>query len=282
MPAATARCKGCVNEFVSLGIHLGRNEACSKAYWVEHDELVEENERLIPQFEAALYADKRKAFVFPYLAEMYWFRYLGAALMKVLRLWIEACIAFALREAKPEIERIAGKVKSDEIYAVLEHRLDLFQGLSTEEQVRAYACATRPILRPVQISLGIDKHAYGIFLLDWVVALMRHDSVAREHIIKESEFWKTGALRQPKTVISSWTHGKMMEEHAFSEPHSDKEGGASRGPRRHPRRVRRLRAPELPRRLQGREEAGMHLRLDRQPPCGHALLPCVHGRDHHV
>jgi len=149
--------------------------------------------------------------VFAGLAHLVYVRYMGALLLGIVIDLVKAWIAWVLARVKPELLLIIkDSRKVEEVSNLLTKRLDLFKNLRSFESVKNYATRHLPTLRVVENTVGPDPSdkAYGVMLVEWIVALMKSpDPTVRRHIIETSTLWKSGAMLKDVDIISEWWHG---------------------------------------------------------------------------
>ena len=140
-----ARCLGCGKKVGANGLtkHFTWSRKCEAAYYG-----AEINESVAPlaptPIEEVLYERELRAFVFNDISELYYFRYLGPAMIAVLRIMIDKWIAFMIGLVAPEIDNIVGdKLVAAQVVLLLRRRLNPFKGLETEALVEAYAAKHR-------------------------------------------------------------------------------------------------------------------------------------------
>ena len=93
--------RGCGKVFKALGKHLSKNDKCRVRYWTDTKENTAKKEKALAN-ESIHYHNRMRTFIFKMVAELYFLRYLGEALMNVLRGFIRAMVAFAISESTPE------------------------------------------------------------------------------------------------------------------------------------------------------------------------------------
>ena len=219
---AKAQCRGCNKLFVRLGVHLGRELHCRSKYWLPTDSKPEANlARAAEKFDNELYAAGLLDIVFKDLAEWYWFRYLGETVVNVIRSAVKRWVDYALTDLGDELERIIGnKSIAAEVLARLHQRFNFFKGLETEAQVQGHANRTLPTLSCYEnvVGPGPGDRSYHVMISEWLELLMRRDLVAREHILKASERWTSGAKMDSQDVLRDMDDGEAFRAHWFSKP----------------------------------------------------------------
>jgi hypothetical protein len=219
------RCLGCGKKVGANGLtkHFSWSRKCEAAYLSAETNSVS----VAPSspIEDLLYERDVRAFVYNDISELYYFRYLGQAMIFVLRIMIEKWIAFMIGLVAPEIEEIVGdNLVAAQVVSLLRRRLNPFKGLETEPLVEAYAAKHRTAPKYHEIVLGEKAYWYNLDLLDFFTITMRYNHVARKHIVASSELWKTGELRKDRVILSSWTHGEAFKKSILSERCVDQPG----------------------------------------------------------
>ena len=232
LPTAMEKCncRGCGRSFLELGKHLGKKPECAAAYAAPAAPPTKINERQREvdkkKVGAQIYAAELRAHVFEDVAEWYFFRYFGATRMTAIVSAVQRWTEFALKETAPELEHLLGPAAAAPVIELLAKRLQFFDGLETEAQVKAFARTHKPVLKPLenQVGPGADDRAYGIDVADWITGLCRHDPEARKAIVDKSEMWKSGAKQQMADVLRSFDDGSTFRESAFAQPEPPVEG----------------------------------------------------------
>ena len=216
-------CRGCGRSFVELGKHLGKKPECAAVYAVADIALpkISDRQRDAEKKKTGedIYAAELRAHVFEDVAEWYFFRYFGATRMTAIVSAMKRWTAFALKETEPELQHLLGQA-SGPVMELLAKRLQFFDGLETEAQVKSYARTRRPVLKPMenQVGPGADDRAYGIDIAEWITELCRHDPEARKEIVEKSELWKSGAKLKKPDVLRSFDDASTFRESAFAQP----------------------------------------------------------------
>ena len=224
-------CRGCGRSFVELGKHLAKKPGCAAVYAepgialpATIDRQREANKQKIA---TDIYAAELRAHVFEDVAEWYFFRYFGARRMTSIVEAVKSWTAFALKETEPELQHLLGEA-SGPVMELLAKRLQFFDGLETEAQVKLYARTRRPVLKPIEnkVGPGADDRAYGIDVAEWITGMCRYDPGARKEIIEKSELWKSGAKLQTPDVLRSFDDASTFRESAFAQPEPPAPEGA--------------------------------------------------------
>ena len=132
-------CRGCGRDFRGHGVHLGLNRACRAHYYTDSDEECEdfEDADFAREVQNDMFHNKRLNIVFEFVAELFFFRYLGETLVKVIMGAINNIVAFTIHELEDDLSTIVGRDKVPKIMELLRDRFDIFRGLRTEAQARA-------------------------------------------------------------------------------------------------------------------------------------------------
>ena len=164
--------------------------------------------------------------MFEGLAEMYWFRYFTESQIQHVRDCTDRGIETALLHTATEIQRgTASAGEAEDLSNLLRGRLNIYDGLATEAQVRAYADAHLPPMRPFTYPVGPrpTDRAGGIMIVDWLVHLIQSNDVARAHIMAASDRLKSGSCLIPPDTYRDMFDGSAVREHVFAQPHIDNE-----------------------------------------------------------
>ena len=120
-----------------------------------------------------------------------------------------------------EIEKAAkqGPLSPEVVGDIFQKQLDFFKNLRSEKQEKAVLKESIDLLEPSHFKVGAQAHerVETINIHDWLQMIIRHDVVARKHIVEASDFWKTGAAAAEPKVINDLTQGSVFRESAFAQ-----------------------------------------------------------------
>ena len=232
-------CRGCGHTFRHLGRHLGHAsaEACRAKYYSSYDS---EEEGLLPLHEDVLqakgtwdyhYQQILDKVVFADLATFYFKDMLGDKQIGDIRDAVTRWNGFAMDSVESELSTI---IKDDptvqKVSTMLRKKFSLFKNLRSEKTVIRHALTYLPVLRVVENVVGPEPEdrAYGVLIIDWIVAIMINHRKARKRIYAKSEFWKSGATLEPLDpvtgVIDDFDKGTVWPSHPFAQKRVDKPG----------------------------------------------------------
>ena len=224
-------CRGCGRQFQNLGIHLGRSKTCWAVYRheeppsVEIDELEPEPEQEQPSNEAEHhYRSVVRHEVFSDVADLYWNENITDMQMDKIRAAVSRWIDVGLHELTTEVTEKYGETGACTL-AFVKERLKPFVGLQTEKQVKSYAESVLSMPSMIENKFGDGQQSsFNIFVVDWLVLLMKEDAKVRAQMVAKSEYWKSGACSKAPVVIDHLDKGSAFRSTSFAKPDQDLPG----------------------------------------------------------
>ena len=175
----------------------------------------------------SVYEHELRAHVFKGFGPLYYRHKVEARHIDIIREAVKDWVAFASAQVIRDIEIAHGIEVGKSVARSLKKRTNFFSRLETEDQVRGYIVAEMPMVPAVMSNHFPDgTHANGIFIVDWLTALLRQPSKEAAEIIARSELWKSGAKATPPPdgVMRSMDDGAGFRQHVFAQKDPDKPG----------------------------------------------------------